>query len=114
NYSDETTVEVEGFDSSANQYIKANLSGGTLQTIKVIEGGFGYDDKTSISFTGKGKNATYIVSITGGKVKGFRIDNSGQGYDNSLNVAIEGGNPTTPAEAEATVVQFPHTGGHIL
>ena len=97
----------------------ANLSGGSLDTIqanvelmtvdgsidyiKVIDGGYGYSSIT-VTITGDGTNASAIANLENGILKSITIDNRGSGYTYAtVTLTPNGGINSTPPTARAII-----------
>ncbi len=65
---------------------------GSLQAIRLINGGTGYTSAPTVALTGGGgSGATATAQIADGAVVGFTITNPGTGYTSNPTVALTGG-----------------------
>lgn len=96
-------------DGSLQWTVQKTSIKGSIDVIKVVEGGLGYSVVPTVIIKGDGQGAEAIASLDeDGTVSKIQITNSGSNYTYA-EVIIEGGNPTNPAIARAILSP---EGGH--
>lgn len=57
-----------------------NLSAGTIASVTIVNGGYGYTAADTVVFSGNGVNAAATISVTNGTVTSMTVVNGGQNY----------------------------------
>lgn len=86
--------------NSIQNQTEFNAVHGTIDSIKVIEGGSNYT-RASIEITGDGTGCTAVPVIQSGIIKAIKVTNPGQGYTNAT-VKITGTGIDATAEARVS------------
>ncbi len=72
-------------------------SPGTIESISVTEGAFGWTGTPTIVINGNGSGATATATVTGGVLTGITLVNKGSGYSGLVTVDIRSGSGATAA-----------------
>lgn len=57
-----------------------NLSAGTIASVTIVNGGYGYTAADTVVFSGNGVNAAATIGVTNGTVTSMTVVNGGQNY----------------------------------
>jgi hypothetical protein len=77
-------------DSGA--FLTAQITGGTIQNLLLLDGGSGFTTAPTVGFTGGGgTGATAVATVAGGKVTSLLLTDPGSGYTGSPTVVFSGG-----------------------
>ena len=86
-----TGAFVDDFDNTVKT-LRANVLGGVISSISIINGGSRYQIGDHVYVTGEGAGACVVVGkVSTGNVRGISVVNGGAGYQNGNFILITGG-----------------------
>lgn len=95
-------------DTSLQWDVQAAATVGTIEKIKVNDGGSGYTSTPTVFIEGDGSGATATATVVAGQITQFTITSPGSGYTRAT-VTLSGGSPSTEADIDAVISP---SGGH--
>lgn len=100
---DYVQLAFSGSGTDSSPILKAVLSGATVETIELLDGGSGYTSPVVAITGGGGTGATATATEVGGVVNSITVTDPGSNYTSTPTVTITDGGPGTGASALAVL-----------